>query len=189
MFSTVYSPAVRKGESHLPQSHQAVCVLSCFSCVRLCDPVDRSWPGSSVHGILQAGILEWVAVPFSPGYWCEKCVHIYTPRQERNTLRWKVRWIALRSCCIAGTVNCIYSTRRHFISFLLSWNWCKGLSELLLLALGPTSKNRRGSLNDTSLRAAVPHLFGTRDHFHRRKVFPWPWVVGDDFRMIQTHYI
>ena len=26
----------------------------------LCDPVDCSWPGSSVHGILQAGILEWV---------------------------------------------------------------------------------------------------------------------------------
>ena len=32
----------------------------------LSDPVDRSLPGSSVHGILQAGILEWVAIP-SPG--------------------------------------------------------------------------------------------------------------------------
>ena len=31
----------------------------------LCDPVDCSWPGSSVHGILQARILEWVAVPSS----------------------------------------------------------------------------------------------------------------------------
>ena len=30
----------------------------------LCDPVDHSPPGSSVHGILQARILEWVAIPF-----------------------------------------------------------------------------------------------------------------------------
>ena len=32
----------------------------------LCDPMDCSPPGSSVHGILQARILEWVAIP-SPG--------------------------------------------------------------------------------------------------------------------------
>ena len=31
----------------------------------LCDPVDCSPPGSSVHGILQAKILEWVAMPYS----------------------------------------------------------------------------------------------------------------------------
>ena len=33
----------------------------------LCDPMDYSPPGSSVHGILQARILEWVAIPFSKG--------------------------------------------------------------------------------------------------------------------------
>ena len=33
----------------------------------LCNPVDCSLPGSSVHGILQARILEWVAIPFSRG--------------------------------------------------------------------------------------------------------------------------
>ena len=31
----------------------------------LCDPIGCSPPGSSVQGILQAGILEWVAIPFS----------------------------------------------------------------------------------------------------------------------------
>ena len=36
-------------------------------CPTLCDPVDLSPPGSSVHGILQARILEWVAVPSSGG--------------------------------------------------------------------------------------------------------------------------
>ena len=37
------------------------------SCLTLCDPVDYSPPGSSVHGILQARILEWVAISFSRG--------------------------------------------------------------------------------------------------------------------------
>ena len=37
------------------------------SCPTLCNPVDRSPPGSSVHGISQARILEWVAYPFSRG--------------------------------------------------------------------------------------------------------------------------
>ena len=37
------------------------------SCPALCDPMDCSLPGSSVHGILQAGILEWVTVPYSRG--------------------------------------------------------------------------------------------------------------------------
>ena len=37
------------------------------SCLTLCDPVDYSPPGSSVHGILQASILEWVAISFSRG--------------------------------------------------------------------------------------------------------------------------
>ena len=36
-------------------------------CPALCDPMDCSLPGSSVHGILQARILEWVAMPFSRG--------------------------------------------------------------------------------------------------------------------------
>ena len=37
------------------------------SCLTLCDPMDYSLPGSSVHGILQARILEWVAILFSRG--------------------------------------------------------------------------------------------------------------------------
>ena len=34
-------------------------------CATLCDPMDYSLPGSSVHGTLRARILEWVAIPFS----------------------------------------------------------------------------------------------------------------------------
>ena len=38
------------------------------SCPILCDPMDYSPPGSSVHGVLQARILEWVAIPSSKGF-------------------------------------------------------------------------------------------------------------------------
>ena len=43
-----------------------VCVFSC-SAVPHCNPMDCSPPGSPVHGILQARILEWVAILFSRG--------------------------------------------------------------------------------------------------------------------------
>ena len=36
-------------------------------CLTLCNPMDCSLPGSSIHGILQARILEWVAIPSSRG--------------------------------------------------------------------------------------------------------------------------
>ena len=36
-------------------------------CLTLCDPMDYSLPGSSVHGILQARILDWGAISFSRG--------------------------------------------------------------------------------------------------------------------------
>ena len=38
------------------------------SCPALCDPMDRNLPGSSVHGIFQARVLEWVAISFSRGF-------------------------------------------------------------------------------------------------------------------------
>ena len=47
-----------------------ICVLhakSLQSCPALCDPMDCNPPGSSVHGIFQARILEWVAMPSPPG--------------------------------------------------------------------------------------------------------------------------
>ena len=44
-----------------------VCLLVVQSCLTLCNPMNCSSPGSSVHGILQATILEWVAIHFSGG--------------------------------------------------------------------------------------------------------------------------
>ena len=42
-----------------------IVVLVAQLCLTLCDPMDGSPPGSSVHGIFQARILEWVAISFS----------------------------------------------------------------------------------------------------------------------------
>ena len=55
--------------SSSPQSKLSPCMYAKLlqSCPALCDPMDCSLPGSSVHGILQARILEWVALPSSRG--------------------------------------------------------------------------------------------------------------------------
>ena len=44
------------------------CCLVAESCLSLCDPMDCSQPGTSVHGTSQAGLLKWVAIPFSRGF-------------------------------------------------------------------------------------------------------------------------
>ena len=44
-----------------------VCAKSLQSCLTLCDPMNCSLPGSSVHRILRARILEWVPIPLSRG--------------------------------------------------------------------------------------------------------------------------
>ena len=48
-----------------PGCFRVMLCLLVHSCPTLCDPMDYSPPGSFVHGILQARILEWVAVPSS----------------------------------------------------------------------------------------------------------------------------
>ena len=52
----------------LNKSQKTDKVLAAQSCPTLCNPTVGSLPGSSVHGILQARILEWAAVPFSRRY-------------------------------------------------------------------------------------------------------------------------
>ena len=60
-------------------------------CQTLCNPVDGSLPGSSVHGTHQVRLLEWVAIPFPkdlPNPWIEpgllhyRCILYYVSHQE-----------------------------------------------------------------------------------------------------------
>ena len=72
-------------------SSSCYCGVLCAACLlaqsrpTLCNSLDCSPPGSSVHGIFQARILEWVAISFSRGS--------YQPRDQTH-----VSWIS----CIAG---------------------------------------------------------------------------------------
>ena len=48
--------------------------LDAQSCLTLCNPMDYSLPGSSVHEISQARILEWVAISYSRGPRDQTCI-------------------------------------------------------------------------------------------------------------------
>ena len=58
---------VTKGERGVA----AAAAKSLQSCLTLRDPMDCSPPGSSIHGIFQARVLEWVASAFYEGEWGE----------------------------------------------------------------------------------------------------------------------
>ena len=54
--------------SKLLPSSSLLCIFATQSCPAVCDLMDYSPPGSSVHGILQARILEWVAMSSCRGF-------------------------------------------------------------------------------------------------------------------------
>ena len=54
-----------QGKCTIIDSPKSPCRAKSFqSCLTLCDPMNCSLPGSSIHGILQASILEWIAIPW-----------------------------------------------------------------------------------------------------------------------------
>ena len=85
-----------------------VCILSHFSSPTLWAPMDCSPPGSSVHGILQIRILEWVAMPFSRAsspprdqthISCSSCIAgwFFTAEPQGKPLHWcGITWILFR---------------------------------------------------------------------------------------------
>ena len=66
-------------------------MLVAQSCLTLCKPTDCSPPGSTVQGILQARILEWIAIPFSRG----------------SSWSWDWTWIS----CIVGGLFRVWAAR------------------------------------------------------------------------------
>ena len=57
--------------------YAAAAAVYSLNCVWLCDPMHRSLPGSSAHGILQARILEWFAISISQGSsWPKDQTHV-----------------------------------------------------------------------------------------------------------------
>ena len=66
----------------------AAAAKSLQSCPTLCDPMDCSPPGSSVHRILEARILEWVAISFS-----------------KAVTRFEMAWLRLCGCLLKSPLN------------------------------------------------------------------------------------
>ena len=62
-YSWVYPDKTIIEKIHVPTTLMKALVVQ--SCLTLCNPMDCSPPGSSVHGILQVRMLEWVFIPFS----------------------------------------------------------------------------------------------------------------------------
>ena len=71
------------------------CAKSLQSCPTLCDLMNCSLPGSSVHGILQAKRLEWVALPYSMG--SSRPSSLMCPALAGRFLTTHATWKALRN--------------------------------------------------------------------------------------------
>ena len=84
----------------------AAAAKSLQSCPTLCDPMDCSLPGSSLHGILQARVLEWVAISFSRG-----------SSQSRDRT-----WVS----CIPGRRFNLWATRKAAKKPLIVFDYCFG---------------------------------------------------------------
>ena len=112
---------------------ETTCVCA-QSCLTLCNSVDYSLPGSSVHGIFQARILEWVAIPFSRGSFGHR-------DQGSNPclLHWQVNslaWIHLGSLeTIYNLVNkyslWVFIIFKNDENFHKQLNWKKNLESFI----------------------------------------------------------
>ena len=92
-------------------------VLLTQLCPTLCDPMDCSPPGSSVHRILQARILKWVAIPFSQGS--------SQPKDQTRVSciagRFFIVWVT-KEALISNSLSLNFLSHPYFM-FSLSWLW------------------------------------------------------------------
>ena len=111
-------------------------VLVALLCPTLCDPMDYSLPGFSTHGILQARILEWVAIPFSRGS------------------SWPRDW-ALVSCIVVWFFT-IWATREAWVFFFFLISIKTEYMKNIESEFQPSVTLQRTSNAYLPYRAAVP---------------------------------
>ena len=93
-----------KGQSYRFEVYAAA-TKSLQSCLTLCDPMDCNQPGSSVHVILQARILEWVSISFSRwSFWPRDRTHVSCVSCIAGEFftHWAIRDSKLYTCQICG---------------------------------------------------------------------------------------
>ena len=74
-----------------------MCAKLLQSCPTLCNPTDCSLPGSSVHGISQARILEWVAMVYSRDICIYVCIYIYISEYNDEKAPSESSWESLQA--------------------------------------------------------------------------------------------
>ena len=104
-----------------------ICAQSLQSCLTLCDPMECSPPGSSVHGILQSRILEWAAI-----LGCHGLLQGIFPTQGSNQhllhlLHWQADSLPL--CHLSSTSSSAQTCFLHFFhrcnpQNTPQWNFC-----------------------------------------------------------------
>ena len=125
--------------------------------------MDSSPPGSSVHGILQAGILEWVAIPFSR-----------ESSQPRNRT-----WVS----CIAGKFFTVWATREaphlHHTSL---WEWSRD-----------RHRDRKqwvhGDLDCTDAATSQGMPAATRSWKRQGQILPGGNIAPPDFRLLASRIV
>ena len=174
------------------------------SCPTLFDPLDCSPPGSSVHGILQARILEWVAIFTSPGDFSDLGIEPRSPTLQLNSLPsespgkpliyWFLSQIFFMAFPKSRTVDiaCCY---RFFLYQLLLWgvhkffvhqNHLEGLLKLILCfwfcrpGMGPENSDFEQLILITR-----GHTLGTVDIYH----FSWSTHQSSHMPCVSLLYI
>ena len=150
------------------------------SCPTLCDPVDCNLPGSSIHGILQASILAWVAISFS--------------RRSSRPRDWT------RVSCLAGRRFNLWATREVYLFFI---KFFSQLGYYITLGRVPSAiqkvplvihfKRSSGSMVHVTLfpvcfaHPFVLHLFCSQEPPHHGRSLPImaPFPPLQDFTLYQ----
>ena len=92
-------------------------VLVAQSCPTLCNPMDYNLPGFSFHGILQARILEWVAIPFCRGsYWPRNQTRVSSTAGGLFTV-WTTRETLVQESSNCHTMHCNKPNISKILSF------------------------------------------------------------------------
>ena len=111
-------------------------VLVTYSCLSLCDSMDYSPLGSSVHGLFQARILEWIDIPFSR----------------------VSSWPKDRTCisCIAGRIFTIWAAREALTEGRRGCKWCNLASDKIVFSKSSSNKTAVLSVKSTKVKVASP---------------------------------
>ena len=110
----------------------------------LCDQMDCSPPGSSVHGVLQAKILEWIAMPFSRGS--------SQPRDQTHVSSTEGRFFTAETSGKSSLICRLSQSPEAKIALSTFLHSCLGFSLYLCLRVDPAlSSNQPGSILSTTI--------------------------------------